>query len=416
MNKNSAVYKALLLGIVCTVCGLLLAVVNSITAPIIEKNAIAAVEGSLKEIFPDGSFKDVTEEYISQDESGLIDGIYEAEGKGYIFTLHNNGYGGEFTYMIGYDNDGKVAGYKGLENNETPGKGSLAFDEDYIEEVLGLTSSDPMPLITGSTITTQAVGEGVDAARAIFNSIMGIEYDPNAKPEEPEKEETSNVLGEGDYSKLKVECVDEGNGVYACKAKGFAGTNEAKITVEDGKIVAYEITSFKDDGDGVGDDLNSEEKLAKYIGATLDSEIDGETGATMTDNAFRAMAQAALNGGGASASEESEGGNTLGASDYSKLKAECTDEGDGVYACKAKGFAGTNEAKITIEDGKIVAYEITNFKDDGDGVGDDLNSEDKLVKYIGATLDSEIDEESGATKTDNAFKAMAQAALQAARE
>ena len=115
-------------------------------------------------------------------------------------------------------------------------------------------------------------------------------------------------------------------------------------------------------------------------------------------------------------SEASASGESLGASDYSKLKAECTDEGDGVYACKAKGFAGTNEAKITVEGGKITAYEITNFKDDGDGVGDELNTEDKLAKYIGATLDSSIDAESGATMTDNAFKAMAQAALQAAGE
>ena len=413
MNKNSAGYKALLLGIVCTVCGLLLALVNAVTAPIIQQNSIAAVESSLKEIFPDGTFKDVTADYISQDETGLIDGIYEAEGKGYIFTLHNNGYGGEFSFMIGYNNDGSVAGYKGLENNETPGKGSLAFEGEYVDEVLGITSSDPMPLITGATITTQAIDDAVSAAKKIFNGIAGIEYDPNAKAEAPEKPEAGPLKDE-DYSKLKVECTDEGDGVFACKAKGFAGFNEAKITVKDGAISAYEVTTFKDDGDKVGDDLAGEDKLAKYIGATLDATMDGESGATMTDNSFKAMAQAALSGGASSSDEAAEASATLKDEDYSKLKVECTDEGDGVYACKAKGFAGFNEAKITVKDGAISAYEVTTFKDDGDGVGDDLASDDKLAKYIGATLDSTLDGESGATMTDNALKAMAQAALNAA--
>ena len=35
LNKDSALYKAILLGIVCTICGLLLSLVNYVTEPVI---------------------------------------------------------------------------------------------------------------------------------------------------------------------------------------------------------------------------------------------------------------------------------------------------------------------------------------------------------------------------------------------
>ena len=108
LDKNSAQYKALLLGTLCAVCGLLLSVVNTITAPIIAENALATVKASLEQIYPGANFKDVTADLISQDETGLVDGIYEAEGKGYVFTLHGVGYNSNgFIFMVGFDNDGK---------------------------------------------------------------------------------------------------------------------------------------------------------------------------------------------------------------------------------------------------------------------------------------------------------------------
>ena len=150
-------------------------------------------------------------------------------------------------------------------------------------------------LIRNKVLITSAV---ISAVAILIGATVEAKT-PEVKP--ASNEETSSeavALKDGDYSKLKVECTDEGDGVYACKAKGFAGFNEAKITVKDGAISAYEVTTFKDDGDGVGDDLAGEDKLAKYIGATLDATIDGESGATMTDNSFKAMAQAALNAAG----------------------------------------------------------------------------------------------------------------------
>ena len=90
MDKNSSVYKTILLAVVCAIAGVLLSAVNSLTAPVIAENALATVRASLEEIYPDvDDFEDVTEKNIKDDDSGMIEGIYRAGDKGYIFKLHN---------------------------------------------------------------------------------------------------------------------------------------------------------------------------------------------------------------------------------------------------------------------------------------------------------------------------------------
>lgn len=294
MDKNSSVYKMMVLGILCAVCGLLLSAVNKITAPIIAENQLATVKASLEQIYPGADFEDVTDKYIANDETGLIDGIYEAKDKGYIFTLHGVGYNSNgFTFMVGFDNDGKVSGYTALEENETGGIGKRAFEEDYTNTILSLTSSDPVPLLTGATLTSTAVQNGINAAKAIFNEIQGISYDPNAVAAVP-------TLGEMDYSANAAECTEQGDGVYACKALGYAGqsgegdANEALITIKDGKVVSVEVTAVNDTP-GISDSAVTDSALAAYAGADLDSIIETGATASFTDGSIKAMVQAALN-------------------------------------------------------------------------------------------------------------------------
>lgn len=108
-------------------------------------------------------------------------------------------------------------------------------------------------------------------------------------------------------------------------------------------------------------------------------------------------------------------------SDFAENEATCTSEGDGVYACTAKGFGllskeapageSANEAKITIKDGKVESIEITHFGDTK-GVGDRALKDDVLAKYKGATLDSQVDITTAATYTSKSLAAMVQAALE----
>ena len=430
LDKNSAQYKALLLGTLCAVCGLLLSVVNTITAPIIAENALATVKASLEQIYPGANFKDVTADLISQDETGLVDGIYEAEGKGYVFTLHGVGYNSNgFTFMVGFDNDGKVSGYTALEQQETSGIGARGFEDEYISTITSLTSSDPVPLLSGATLTSTAVQKGIDAAKAIFNNMQGISYDPNAAPAAPEPEGTL-PLGDEDFSKNSVTIEEISNdgttAVYHCTAKGFEGTNEADITVNvaEGKIESIAVTAFGDTV-GVGDAATSDSALAAYQGAGIDAVIDATTGASFTSRSVRAMAAAALNTAAGKDPSGMNGGDlpaegTLGSEDFSENEVICRvysniDSSAYVYKCSAKGFEGTNKATITVnkDKGTIVSVAVDEFGDTT-GVGDAATADAELAKFEGASLDSAIDATSGASLTSKSLRAMAAAALQAA--
>lgn len=420
MEKTTSTYKTVLLAVVCSVAGACLAAANAVTKPVIQENAIAAVKTTLDQFYPGATFTDVTSKYVTS-EYDLVDGVYEAEGKGYIFTLHNTGYSSSgFKFAIAFNNDGTIAGYMGLEQNETSGKGSLAFEQDYIDKVTQLTSSDDMPLISGATITTTAVKNAVAQAEAIFNQIAGITAEPSSTAS-ASASSASTTLGTTDYSSQNASCKVTSEGVYACQAKGFNGTVTATVTVKDGAIVSITDLAGADDGDGVGDDLFEAGALTAYTGANLQSTVDAESGATFTSKAIQAMAAAALNGGSSAAtstataasSTAAASAETLGTGDYSSADASCTETSDGVYACKATGFYdATVSATITVKDGAIVSITDQKGDDSSDKHGDEWYTDASV--FNGATLDSSIDALSGATYTTNAFKGMAAAALKAA--
>ncbi len=304
IDKTSGLYKSCMLGILCAVCGLLLAGVNAITAPIIEENALASVKSSLETIYPGATFTDVTEDEIGllqlkDGEEQLIDGIYNAEGKGTIFTLHSTGYNSDgFTFMIAYNNDGGVGGYTVLEQAETAGKGDKAFKDPYVSDVLKLTSSDTMPLISGATITSTAVGKAVDQARQVFNKMNNISYDENATAKPAEKPEPTS-LDKEDFSDNAATCEETRNDgttiVYACKAQGFEGVNEATVTVDatTKSVASIEVTKFSDT-EGVGDAATKAAELEKYQGVTLSDTVDVTSGATFTSTSLKAMIATAL--------------------------------------------------------------------------------------------------------------------------
>ena len=293
----------ILLGVLCGICGLLLAFVNSVTAPIIEKASMAAEYSNLEAFFPGASFSEIKD---YDDPTGLVTGVYEAEGQGMIYKVHSMGYDSEgFTFLIAYNNDGTVAGYTVLEHHETDGLGKRCFEEDYTAEIMKISASQEAPLLSGATLTSTGVHDGIEAARTLFIAKNGgtapAPSAPAEKTEEEQPEEpVSKALKDEDLSSAGAVCEEKENDgttvIYACKAKGFNPDNEAEVTVDlsAGTITAFEVTNAADDKDGVGDDAYEADNIARYIGITSDSEVDAVSGATETSKALRAMAQAAL--------------------------------------------------------------------------------------------------------------------------
>lgn len=167
MNREGTLYKVVLLGVLCAVCGLLLAGVNAITEPIISEAAIANEKANLEKIYPGASFAAV--DY--SDDSGMVTGVYSAEGKGMIYKIHAVGYNADgFDFLLAFNEDGSVGGFQVLEENETAGFGKRCFEDDYVSQINALTSSDTAPLLSGATLTSTGIQKGFNAAKALFEA------------------------------------------------------------------------------------------------------------------------------------------------------------------------------------------------------------------------------------------------------
>jgi len=167
MNREGTLYKVVLLGVLCAVCGLLLAGVNAITEPIISEAAIANEKANLEKIYPGAAFAAV--DY--SDDTGLVTGAYSAEGKGMIYKIHAVGYNADgFDFLLAFNEDGSVGGFQVLEENETAGFGKRCFEDDYVSQINALTSSDTAPLLSGATLTSTGIQKGFNAAKALFEA------------------------------------------------------------------------------------------------------------------------------------------------------------------------------------------------------------------------------------------------------
>ncbi len=98
---------------------------------------------------------------------------------------NSDGYGGDITFTIGITNDGLINGISFLSLSETAGLGMKAnepaFYDQFSEKVVqlftvtkvGSTSDSEIDAISGATITSSAVTEGVNASVVYWESITG---------------------------------------------------------------------------------------------------------------------------------------------------------------------------------------------------------------------------------------------------
>ncbi|MFA9379170.1 MAG: RnfABCDGE type electron transport complex subunit G [Lachnotalea sp.] len=198
MNKN-IIKDAAMLTLITLIAGLFLGFVYQITKePIIKQQALDK-QNACKAVFEDASqfVKDDTLDISNAPEvlvaagysEESIDEVLVAQDSsgnalGYVMTVTTSeGYGGDIIFSLGIKADGTVNGYEILTINETAGLGmkakEAAFKGQFSNKLVdsfkytktGATADNEIDAITGATITTNAVTNGVNAGIAYFNSI-----------------------------------------------------------------------------------------------------------------------------------------------------------------------------------------------------------------------------------------------------
>ena len=195
--KNACILLA-----ITVVAGALLGVVYNVT-----KEPIAQAQETAKQEAYQSVLSDATEyetlEFDEDEASALLtengfdsDDITEiaagldASGEtiGYVVTVTSHeGYGGDIEISIGILTDGTVKGIEMLDIDETAGLGMKATEDDFKDQFkdkneeqfeytkTGETGDNMIDALSGATITTNAVTNGVNAGLVYFQNVLGGE-------------------------------------------------------------------------------------------------------------------------------------------------------------------------------------------------------------------------------------------------
>ena len=170
---------SLILFLIAGVVALALAAVNMVTAPKIAELQEAKTQEAIKAVL-DGGYDEIITDYT--DASGLVSKIYKG-ANGYAVEVKPSGFDNTITMMVGIDNEGKVTKISVISHTETAGLGAIAADKTtkgdaFRGQFVGLSGDvnvtkdgGTVEAITGATITSRAVCDGVTAALAVIAGL-----------------------------------------------------------------------------------------------------------------------------------------------------------------------------------------------------------------------------------------------------
>lgn len=201
--KNKIIKDALALTLITLVAGVVLGGVYEITKDPIAKQEAQAKAEAYEQVFTDAAAFEAVEmddtltktirDQLDQEgyKAQSIEEVMRAEDQsgetlGYAFTVvTSEGYGGDIQFSMGVQNDGTLNGISILSIGETAGLGmnadTPAFKDQFVGKQVeklqytknGATQDDEINAISGATVTTNAMTNGINAGLCAFRVMEG---------------------------------------------------------------------------------------------------------------------------------------------------------------------------------------------------------------------------------------------------
>ncbi|NLW22424.1 MAG: RnfABCDGE type electron transport complex subunit G [Tissierellia bacterium] len=188
---NETIKLGLILFVITAAAALVLGASNMVTYErIAEADRLANERAKMEVLDMADSFNPLDDSELKEiigDNTNIVEineGYKGSELVGYTFNVKVNGYGDQITFMIGISKDGSITGIKILNHSETPGLGANATKSYFTNSFKGKTLSseivavkspqadNEVQAITSATITTNAIVDGVNLVREIYNSEL----------------------------------------------------------------------------------------------------------------------------------------------------------------------------------------------------------------------------------------------------
>lgn len=176
-NWESTVKPIVVLSVIAMITSLLLALVNSATAPVIEANNRAATLAAYVEVMTTVSDAGMLEEVIIEAEK--VTGVVRAADGSIAVKAEEGGFdGGILTVIIGFDPNGVVTGVYVDAMTQTSGIGSHVADEGIRNQFIGIDAGTSVSMGSngldghaGATISSKALFAAVNRCFDAFNKV-----------------------------------------------------------------------------------------------------------------------------------------------------------------------------------------------------------------------------------------------------
>ena len=370
-----SVRSILTLLVICAVMAVLMAVTNTITAPIIEQNQAAAANDALKVVMPGG------EGFEKMDVSGYtlpatVSEVYSEASGGYVFQLTTTGYSSGLVILCGVNGDGTVSGATCLSSSET-----LGYEKTFGENFIGknMEGVDVVDTVSGATRTTGAYRDAMKDALNAAVILGGGSVDLRTEEEILNDNLSAALPGaEGKFEKLFiVEVIDGIDAVYT------AENGKGAVCIVGEQFIAVDETGavITDAAEDVA--ANVAAQMAK-LNATVTTDID------LTQ--FEGLPSACLS------AKKTDSGNYI---------LEMRGAGYGINGGDDYHPASGEYIYIRVSmtaDGKIIDC-LTVSQKETDNIGSVCADESFYGQFVGKTEADykEIDAISGATLTTNGY-------------
>ena len=385
----------LILALIALAAALLLAVTNAITAGPIKAHEEAAQNAAFQSVMEADSFST-----MSIPDGCNVTSLVEAkkDGKtiGYCAVSSAKGYGGNVAVTLGVDMDGKIVGCQIGDTNfaETDGFGARWKEPARAEAFIGLSAfgGDTIEAITGATVTSKAVLAASNDVLKCISHVLG-------------KDVEGDVLAFGVKEEKPAQTVELTGDVHQGKAVGFGnGEVTARLTLNDDGTIAALVIDASTQTPGFGTRCADEEFTAQFIGKsgpfTLNENVDGLTGATITSTAAVEAINAALTSPAMAAEDLEPVATEAPAATEAPMVLE------NAKTATIAGFGGADiTVQVTDENGVITAL-VVDASSQTAGLGQKCADEAFTSQFIGKsaplTLGEGIDAVASATITSQA--------------
>ena len=170
---QETVKPVVVLLLICLISGLVLAAVNSVTAPIIAANEEAPAQATYSALLPEADhFSE-----LSTTVDGVTNVLKADNGAGYIVVAAARGYKGDVVATVAFDNDGSILDLSMTAADETVGIGTKVTEEDFTGQFSGMPAENfaygDVDAVSNATYSSKAAVEAINLAIQAYQEVRG---------------------------------------------------------------------------------------------------------------------------------------------------------------------------------------------------------------------------------------------------